>query len=275
MTKGKQTYGEAVSTQEWYDFVALVADLAPAIHVGDQEATRTLLEMLEVQASDHVLDVGSGPGITAALIAGEIDARVTGIDISPRMVAKARERAQRAGLAERTHFQVGDVFNLPFDDGTFDAVIFESLLTIIPGDPADALAEIARVLRPGGWVGANEGTIDPAALLEFESLLAQHPAIQRGYTPATLRQQFEQAGFRELRMKVASTGKVPAMDTSSALRQVGCRGLLSFFLRVYPKLAWKLLTDPRFRRAHQVDEQITQLIEEHAGYALIVGQKPA
>lgn len=169
---------ESLSTQEWYDFIALVADLAPAIHVGDQEATRTLLEMLELEASDHVLDVGSGPGTTATLVASEIGARDPGIDVSPRMVSKAQERARRAGLSERTRFQVGDVFDLPFDDDAFDAVVFESLLTIIPGDPAGALAEMARVLRPGGRVGGNEGTVDPAAMPELEPLVDQHPAVQ-------------------------------------------------------------------------------------------------
>jgi ubiquinone/menaquinone biosynthesis C-methylase UbiE len=274
MTDNRRRDEEPISTQEWYDFVARVADLAPAIHVGDQEATRTLLEMLQLDPSHHVLDVGCGAGITATLIASQIGARVTGIDIAPRMVAKAQERARRAGLSERVHFHVGDVFDLPFDDATFDAVIFESLLTIIPGDPADALAEMARVLRPGGRVGGNEGTIDPAALPEFDPFLDQHPAVQRAFTPGTLRQQFEEAGFQELRMKIDPTGRTPALDMSSALREVGCSGLITFFLRSYPKLAWKLLTDRRFRRARRIDERITQLGEEHMGYALIVGQKP-
>lgn len=274
MAIDKRGHEKPVGTREWYDFVALVAGVAPGIHPGGQEATRTLLQMLHLGPSDHVLDVGCGPGATATLIAREIGARVTGIDISEAMVAKARERAQQEGLAERLHFQVGEVLDLEFSDGTFDAVVFESLLTVIPGDPADALAEMTRVLRPGGHIGGNEATLDPPVPPEFESLLAEHPATQRTFTPETLRKQFEEAGLLELEMEVVPASEAPSLDISSAFGELGLGSLLSFFLRSYPRLLQKLLFDRRFRRARQIDEQVTKLGEEYMGYALIVGRKP-
>jgi SAM-dependent methyltransferase len=274
MTNDKWEHQKPVDTREWYDFVALITDVAPGLHPGGREATRTLLQTLQLEASDHVLDVGCGPGATAILIAREIGARVTGIDISEAMIAKARGRAQQEGLAEKVRFQVGNVLDLEFSDGTFDAVVLESLLTVIPGDPADALAEITRVLCPGGHVGGNEAILESPVSPEFESLLAEHPATQRTFTPETLRKQFEETGLLEIEVEVVPASEAPSLDISSAFGELGLGGLLSFFLRSYPRLLRKLLSDRRFRKAQQIDEQVTKLGEEYMGYALIVGRKP-
>jgi ubiquinone/menaquinone biosynthesis C-methylase UbiE len=263
-----------LSTQEWYDFIALVANLMPGIHTGDKAATRRLLEMLRIGPEKEILDIGTGSGITAALIAGEVGARVTGIDISPKMVSKARERAKRMGVSDRTHFQEASVLDLPFDDGSFDFVIFESLLTILPGDPGTALAEMVRVLRPGGHIGGNEATIAPAAYEEMQSLLVRHPAIQRTYTPDSLHQGFEAAGLQGIVMEVEPKCPAPSFDMSSMLQESGCGGMISFFLLSYPKLVWKLVSDPRFRQAQEVDAKITSLSKEYMGYVLITGRKP-
>lgn len=262
-----------VGTREWYDFVALVSGFGPTIHAGGEAATGRLIEMLDLSPDDHVLDVGAGPGVTATRIVREIGARVTGIDLSPAMVAKATARAERLGIADRCRFRVGDVAELPFEDGAFDAVIFESFLTVIPLAPDHTMAELVRVLRTGGRIGANEATVDLEKRREVEDLLAQHPATQRTYTPETLRAQFESAGLAVRDMKVVEASEAPSLDTSRMLKEAGCGGLLSFFLTAYPKLAWKLLTDARFRRAYRIDEEVTSRSKEYMGYALIVGQK--
>ena len=264
----------AVGTREWYDFVALVTDAVPVIHVGGTEATQTLLALLNLSASDHVLDVGCGPGGTPVLIASETGARVTGVDLSEAMVAKAMERAARAGLQDRLDFQVGDVLNLDFADGSFDAAVFESFLTIIPCDPGDALAEITRVVRAGGFVAGNEAVVDPDDLADLRPLLDEHPAIRRTYTPESLRARFETAGPEVVEMQTAVVEGGSGIDVSRGFKDLGCRGLLSFFVKTYPRLVWKLLSDPRFRRAQQVDEQVTKAMKVHAAYALVVARKP-
>lgn len=263
-----------ISTREWYDFISLVANFTSGIHTGGAPATQQLLEMIEINPGYQILDVGSGPGSTAVQIAEKTGARVSGIDLSPEMVSQARKRAQEMGLSDKVDFREGNVLALDFPDGSFEAVIFESLLTILPGDPGSALGEMIRVLKPGGVVAGNEATIDPGYLAELESLLEAHPAIQRAYTAESLQNQFEAAGLLDINMLEIKESPAPQLDLKTALQNIGCGGLLAFFFTSYPRLVWKLITNPGLRQAQKVDEQITKLSQEYMGYVLISGRKP-
>jgi ubiquinone/menaquinone biosynthesis C-methylase UbiE len=101
-----------------------------------------------------VLDVGCGTGAALAA-AGEITGDVTGVDISPAMVERAREAVPGADLV------VGDVAALPFEDATFDVVV-SAFVVFFLDDPPAGLREWRRVLRPGGriamstWNGPDE-----------------------------------------------------------------------------------------------------------------------
>jgi SAM-dependent methyltransferase len=110
------------------------------------DAREVTFEAAAEIAPARVLEVGGGPGELAARIADELDAAVVMIDLSPRMVELARRRGVDA--------RVGDVQALPFDDGEFDCVVAAWMLFHVP-DLGCGLAEIARVLRPGGRLVAT------------------------------------------------------------------------------------------------------------------------
>ena len=95
-----------------------------------------------------VLDVGCGSGVVA-LTAARAGATVTGVDLTPELVAHARENASLAGLA--IEWREGDVEELPFADGVFDAVVSQFGHMFAPR-PEVAVGEMLRVLRPGGTV---------------------------------------------------------------------------------------------------------------------------
>ena len=97
-----------------------------------------------------ILEVGPGPGHLAVCLLRAIrDARWTGLDIDPAMVAAARARLVRTGLAARSDVVEGDVSALPFADASFDLVVTSFSVHHWP-DAAVGFAEVARVLRPGG-----------------------------------------------------------------------------------------------------------------------------
>ncbi len=185
------------------------------------------------------------------------------------MIAKATERARRQGLLDKVEFRVADAFELPFEDDRFDAVIVESVLTPLPGDKKEALAEMVRVVRPGGRIGVNESTVDPSAPPELLALFAEHPAIHGYFTPQTLRDLFEESGLEIVQMTETRN-----VDAPSALKEMGLGGLVSFMIRVYPKVLLKLLRDARFRKAAGIDGKITKRSKQYMGYTLIVGRKP-
>jgi ubiquinone/menaquinone biosynthesis C-methylase UbiE len=99
----------------------------------------------------RVLEVGCGPGRLSIRLARQHGLEVTGLDLDPAMIARANANADRLGDGEgrRPSFLVGDVATLAFPDGSFDLVV-STLSMHHWADPAAGLAEIGRVLRPGG-----------------------------------------------------------------------------------------------------------------------------
>ncbi|MGH3951626.1 MAG: class I SAM-dependent methyltransferase [Pseudonocardiaceae bacterium] len=83
-----------------------------------------------------------------------------GVDLHPDTVARAQAETARAGLDEAVRFHVGDAEGLPLPDGVYDAVVCECALCTFP-DKQRAVAEVARLLRPGGRVGITDVTTGP------------------------------------------------------------------------------------------------------------------
>ena len=150
------------------DAVALI--LGESYHPGGLALTRRLATALDLRAGERVLDVASGPGATAFLLASEFGVEVDGVDLGDQAVEKANALAAERGLAERVRFHVGDAERIPLPDGSVDAVVCECAFCTFPDKPT-AAAEMARVLKPGGRVGITDVALDPARLdAELQSL---------------------------------------------------------------------------------------------------------
>lgn len=107
------------------------------------------LRRVPLRGSERVLDVAAGPG-TLAMLAAERGAEVIAIDTSPRMIARLTERVRESGIG-RVEGRVMDGTHLAFPDVAFDAVFCVFGIMLIP-DYRAALAEMARVTKPGGHV---------------------------------------------------------------------------------------------------------------------------
>jgi demethylmenaquinone methyltransferase/2-methoxy-6-polyprenyl-1,4-benzoquinol methylase len=112
---------------------------------------------------NRILDVGTGTAGVAIALAHATRANITGVDISGPMLERGRERVRATDLDARIRLEVARAEELPFPDGSFDAVSFTYLLRYV-ADPAAALAEMARVLRPGGGMVSLDFFVPPNAL---------------------------------------------------------------------------------------------------------------
>jgi arsenite methyltransferase len=132
--------------------------LGDELHPGGEATTRRALEMIGVRSGDRLLDVASGSGASAVL-AGDLGCVVAGIDYSSEAVRGAQRVADAAGLCDRVGFVAADAEALPFPDEEFDAVLCECSLCTFPNKDR-AVAEMARVLRPGGRVAISDVVTD-------------------------------------------------------------------------------------------------------------------
>lgn len=126
------------------------------------EAWQHPIDWLEIPAGGVALDVGCGPGSITASLARAVgaDGLALGIDVSEPMLA----RAVRVQAGSQVGFLRADAQRLPLRDNTVDAVISIAVLQLIP-DPAAALGEMARVLKPGGRIALMVPTVGSASRL--------------------------------------------------------------------------------------------------------------
>lgn len=68
--------------------------------------------------------------------------------------------------------------------------------------------------------------------------------------------------------------EVRSSGTPSMTSELGVSGMIAFMVKNYPRILWKLISDPRYRRAARVDDRLSKFIREHGGYVLIVGRVP-
>jgi ubiquinone/menaquinone biosynthesis C-methylase UbiE len=122
-------------------------DRLRALHVDEREVERAMIEAIGEGPFERLLDIGTGTGRVLELFAPRI-ARGVGVDLSREMLSFARAKLEKAGHA---HCQVrhGDLYALPFEAASFDVVTIHQVLHYLD-DPARAVGEAARMLRPGG-----------------------------------------------------------------------------------------------------------------------------
>jgi ubiquinone/menaquinone biosynthesis C-methylase UbiE len=131
---------------------------------------RPVLDRIGIQPGERVLELGPGPGaftVGAALRAG-LRGRLIAVDIQPEMIAQVERRVREAGM---THVEahVASAHALPLNDGSVDRAFLITVLPEIP-DPGRALAELRRVVRPGGVLSVTEEFSDPDYLFLGETI---------------------------------------------------------------------------------------------------------
>ncbi|HZH28144.1 MAG TPA: metalloregulator ArsR/SmtB family transcription factor [Azospirillaceae bacterium] len=158
-----------------------------SLHVPEPEVERALEALLPAGTGD-LLDIGTGTGRMLELFGSRVG-RAVGIDTSREMLAVARANLERAGLR---HCQVrqADMYQLPFTSQSFDAVLIHQVLHYAE-TPADAVAEAARVLRPGGRL-----LLVDFGRHDLESLRTEHAHRRLGFDEPEVAGWLRQAGLQ-------------------------------------------------------------------------------
>ena len=165
-------------------------------HLRGATATAELAQLAKITSGMSVLDVGSGVGGPARLLAATCGCQVIGVDLSEPFVEAARYLTERTGQSGEVSFEAANALGVPFPDGSFDAVLLQHVAMNIVERPR-LYREIRRILRRGGRfatydVVANHGDPHypvPWARSEATSFLLSAPAT---------REAIEAAGFRTL-----------------------------------------------------------------------------
>ncbi len=146
-----------------YELPAVNWLLDGQLHPGGTRLTLRAAQLAEVGAGSRVLDVASGTGTTALLLADKLAAEVIGVELGAESVTRARAAATEAGLDGSVSFEAGDAASLPFADASIDAIVCECSLCLFEDKPG-VVREMARVLRRGGRVVIADVTVLPGAL---------------------------------------------------------------------------------------------------------------
>jgi arsenite methyltransferase len=235
-------------------------------HMGGFEATQELIDLCHIGKDTYVLDVGCGAGATASTLAKTVGCRVIGVDLREKMVALSAERARREGIQDQVAFRVADARELPFDEATFDAVLCESVVSFVE-DKQRVVNELARVVKPGGYVGLNEEIWLKEPTPEVvEGVRTMWPVKPDVPTAEGWEALMANAGLRDV---VVRNYKVDTRREATQIQRYSLGDMLRMFWRtlaLYVKSA-------EFRAYVKKQRRVPRDVFEYLGYALVAGRR--
>src|SRR5919204_1833440 len=197
-------------------FAATAESVAEHASRQVERVREELREFLPLTGEERVLDSGTGAGVLALALAPFVR-EVVGVDLVPELLAAARE-----GAPPNATFVEGDATALPFEAGSFDLAGSRRTLHHLPR-PELAVAELARVTRPGGRVFVDDqiAPVDPLAALALDRFeRARDPSHTRTLPDIDLRHLFEANGL----VVEATRFQTHRRELGSYLDLAGCRG---------------------------------------------------
>jgi demethylmenaquinone methyltransferase/2-methoxy-6-polyprenyl-1,4-benzoquinol methylase len=135
--------------------------LAALLSLGqDRRWREEMVDHVASSSTSRILDVACGPAAVTCTLARRTKAQLVGLDLSVDMLTEGAANVAGAGFGDRVSMVLGRGEQLPFEDGAFDGLTFTYLLRYV-ADPAATIAELARVVRPGGPIASLEFAVPP------------------------------------------------------------------------------------------------------------------
>ena len=187
----RRTRAEAAA--QFFKEIAPHWDRIRSLYVPETEVERAMLKAVEDHRLDDLLDIGTGTGRILQVFAGRVR-RGLGIDLSREMLSVARANLERRNL-RHCHVRQGDIYNLTVPQGSVDVVTIHHVLHFLD-DPAAAIREAARTLRPGGRL-----LIIDFAPHQLEFLRSEYAHRRLGFTDEEIAGWCKAAGLEELRIE--------------------------------------------------------------------------
>lgn len=247
-----------VKTQASLETLVESLDLGVEIlHPGGIAVTHELATLCEIGLETQVLDVASGTGESACYLAEQFGCQVVGVDHAPAMVTRARRKATDRRLA--ITFQQADALHLPFQTNSFDVALSECTLCLLDKD--QALREMLRVVKPGGYVGIHDlcwrDEAPPQLKRRLAELEGERPETQDGWIAL-----FERMGLVEV--KTVDKSALLPVWMKETRKQIGLLGQVKIFLSVLGR--WGIQGYRRVRESEKIFDR------DYLGYSITVGK---
>ncbi len=216
--EARYTHQEIVRKYNW---IAPIYDLFGVL--VESKARQRAIELSEIQNGEKVLEVAFGTGLNLVeILKRNPDGWVDGIDISMKMVEKARKRILKTGQQNFTLY-LGDCRHLPFEDGTFDILMNQYLLDILPvEDFIPILREFKRVIKEGGRIVLVNMTKGETWVNQiYEEIYKLKPPLLAGCRGIMALPFLEEIGFKEIRREFVSSFGFPSEVIRAVKRSDG------------------------------------------------------
>jgi ubiquinone/menaquinone biosynthesis C-methylase UbiE len=190
---------------DFYNHPIVLTLLDGIFHPGGLALSRMMVDKMNLEVDSQLLDLACGDGKTAAYLAKVLGIQVHGIDISREMIDAAQELAKTMRVENRVELKVALASEIPYKQDSFDAVISECALCSFYNKES-AVAEISRVLKPGGVVGLNDVTVRNHDILddELRGLLGRVTCVADALSSEEYIDLFTKNGFELLTSSVHS-----------------------------------------------------------------------
>lgn len=191
---------------------------------GGKEATDWLIDKGHFKKDKKVLEVACNMCTTSIMLAKRYGCEIDAVDLNKKALEKGKQNVQKNNLEHLIHIQQANAMKLPFDDNTFDIVLNEAMLTMLPIQAKEkALKEYYRVLKPGGILLTHDiAILNPENTKYIQEELSA--AINVKVTPlptADWKKLYEEAGFTQITSKI---GAMSLMTPAGMIRDEGVLG---------------------------------------------------